>query len=606
MPSPLLLSNDAIASSLSSASDSLPSLSAWREARKAAISQLRSALSSPSPPSHIILDDTQHLRSMRKSVYNAIKDCASPRSVSLFFLTLAAPLPELLARNAARPPSSRVSDASIRKIVEMLQLPGSPSSSDAGVPVPERGNVLLLPSSSSASPAEIFDKALAFVSASPAPLDRDLLLRALASFAVPSLADGKAASAVKKRILALSPAPSAPEIASLFAAELGLEGFLPSFLASPGSTPFRNLLSSNRLPFLPAEKSVVLSSLSLPPSAAAALSSLLSRCAHLSHKNWSATLTFANELEEILGGGPSDSELFGRLFPRVLEGGNWAGAREYALPQGVEGGKIKGRGKPWLVLVSGLNGIRKTTSTYQPWFADVLGDALEGQWEGGEGELPTGQNSFFRQLDFMICSLAAVDFKHMYEAGGDVAQYSQRKAALFGRYRMISEMLGIVLVRDAVRRGMNVMLETSGRDVAMYEYVDFILDECNEAGVPYNKLAINFDIDDIRFAERSVDERMGKEMRKAALALPSADLRDVVGVNMGGPYGSEVLGAVKADSERVWKEVAGGERGFGDWFKASVHIKGDGGGGAWTERGGDAGAVYEFQNQTQESVGGGS
>jgi hypothetical protein len=262
---------------------------------------------------------------------------------------------------------------------------------------------------------------------------------------VPSLADGKAASAVKKRILALSPAPSAPEIASLFAAELGLEGFLPSFLASPGSTPFRNLLSSNRLPFLPAEKSVVLSSLSLPPSAAAALSSLLSRCAHLSHKNWSATLTFANELEEILGGGPSDSELFGRLFPRVLEGGNWAGAREYALPQvrvgggagrersaaldhtfnssrllppqGVEGGKIKGRGKPWLVLVSGLNGIRKTTSTYQPWFADVLGDALEGQWEGGEGELPTGQNSFFRQLDFMICSLAAVDFKHMCARG---------------------------------------------------------------------------------------------------------------------------------------------------------------------------------------------
>lgn len=69
------------------------------------------------------------------------------------------------------------------------------------------------------------------------------------------------------------------------------------------------------------------------------------------------------------------------------------------------------------MLVSGLNGIRKTTSTYQPWFADVLGDALEGQWEGGEGELPTGQNSFFRQLDFMICSLAAVDFKHMCARG---------------------------------------------------------------------------------------------------------------------------------------------------------------------------------------------
>ena len=33
--------------------------------------------------------------------------------------------------------------------------------------------------------------------------------------------------------------------------------------------------------------------------------------------------------------------------------------------------------KPWVVLVTGVNGIRKTTSVYQPWFKKALAAALE-------------------------------------------------------------------------------------------------------------------------------------------------------------------------------------------------------------------------------------
>ena len=50
---------------------------------------------------------------------------------------------------------------------------------------------------------------------------------------------------------------------------------------------------------------------------------------------------------------------------RVLEDGNWYKASAYAedLIKGMSEEK-----KPWAVLVTGLNGIRKTSSVYQPWF----------------------------------------------------------------------------------------------------------------------------------------------------------------------------------------------------------------------------------------------
>ena len=31
--------------------------------------------------------------------------------------------------------------------------------------------------------------------------------------------------------------------------------------------------------------------------------------------------------------------------------------------------------RPWVVLVTGLNGVRKTTAPYEPWFEDTLADS---------------------------------------------------------------------------------------------------------------------------------------------------------------------------------------------------------------------------------------
>ena len=65
-----------------------------------------------------------------------------------------------------------------------------------------------------------------------------------------------------------------------------------------------------------------------------------------------------------------------------------------------------------LVNTPGVNGIRKTSAVYQPWFKRALSQALEAG-EGGEAarlpteeELPDGNDSYFRQLDYMIATVA--------------------------------------------------------------------------------------------------------------------------------------------------------------------------------------------------------
>jgi hypothetical protein len=121
------------------------------------------------------------------------------------------------------------------------------------------------------------------------------------------------------------------------------------------------------------------------------------------------------------------------------------------------------------VLVTGVNGIRKTTSVYQAWFKHALALALD-DFDGDEEDLPGGGDSFFRQLDFMIATVANERFRALY-AESDRGAYSKAKQDIFASFRCAAEMLGVLLVRAAQRKRMNVLVETSGRDAAMFEYV---------------------------------------------------------------------------------------------------------------------------------------
>ena len=313
------------------------------------------------------------------------------------------------------------------------------------------------------------------------------------------------------------------------------------------------------------------------------LRSLVTKAAHLPHKEWQTTMQSATALREIvLGDAEGLTDEFKQCFHRVLEEGNWAGAAVHADEHNK-------KNKPWAVLVTGVNGIRKTTSIYQPWITDLLEEALvipEGQedaFHSADQKLPVGENSFFRQLDHMIATLANEDFQRLYEltdkaTGGsdpteaDVKRYSDFKAAIFSRYRTISEILGILLIREARKLKSNVMVETSGRDVAMFKYIDdvFPADE-------YNKLALHFTINDLSEAEKSVDNRMIGEIKDGIAAMKSGDVQRVIDANAGGPYGSEVLKGVQADSDRVWEEILSGDAdGVGnDWYMATIAITAD-------------------------------
>jgi len=104
-------------------------------------------------------------------------------------------------------------------------------------------------------------------------------------------------------------------------------------------------------------------------------------------------------------------------------------------------------------------------NSYETWFSDLLREALDFNKDmpvGAETILPTGRNSFFRQLDHMIAVLANEDFARLYELD-DLKTYAELKDGVFTRYRKLAESLGALLLKEAKARKINAMVETSGR-----------------------------------------------------------------------------------------------------------------------------------------------
>lgn len=316
------------------------------------------------------------------------------------------------------------------------------------------------------------------------------------------------------------------------------------------------------------------------------LAGLLREVAHLSHKNWTVTGANSARLGQVLfppgGEGFSAVPEARQLLDRILREGNWDGAAKHAASATPASGSMK----PWAVLVTGVNGIRKTTSMYQWWFPSLLKEALVPPSDGGGDVaaefLPSGQNSFFRQLDHMIATLCNEDFSMLYgltsdAMGGEcgrepppdvVELYTQLKAAIFSRFRTLSELLGALLLREAQTQSLNCMMETSGRDVAMFNYVDHFFPE--DAG--YRKLALHFQINDLSLAKGSVDDRMVREIVSGIDAAKTGDVFAVIDSNAGGPYGSQVLDGIQEESDAVWKsQILSGKVGK-DWFKATIQI----------------------------------
>jgi hypothetical protein len=180
----------------------------------------------------------------------------------------------------------------------------------------------------------------------------------------------------------------------------------------------------------------------------------------------------------------------------------------------------------------------------------------------------------------MICTLTNEEFTKLYSWAASqlptddsipseqlVKDYSEYKAAIFSRYRTLSELLGGLLLQEAQKVNINCLMETSGRDVAMFHYVDHFFESTK-----YNKLALHFTVNDLDCAKQSVDRRMIQEIQDGVKAVKNGDVFDIIYANAGGPYGSQVLEGVQKDSDKVWEtEVLSGNVGR-DWYKATIAI----------------------------------
>ena len=285
---------------------------------------------------------------------------------------------------------------------------------------------------------------------------------------------------------------------------------------------------------------------------------------HLPAKNWSVVKEGVKLLREIVG--QPGSALFDGLFPRVLNGGKWHLAAEMANVSRRRCEQRAESPRPWVVLIMGCNGIRKTTSVHQKWFKEALSFSLGRTYTGDIHDLPDGNNSFFRQLDYMMSNVANAEFARLYQSScckfkeendledeeAKVRAYMAVKDGIFARYRGLCEMLGGLLMESASERSMNVMLETSGKDIASFHYVNYFFPDER-----YQKLVINFDVDDIKFAKNSVNHRMKKEMELgyALISKKETTVNELMAVNCGGPYGGDQLDAVKQAADATWKQV---------------------------------------------------
>ncbi|KAK1866181.1 hypothetical protein I4F81_008701 [Pyropia yezoensis] len=196
-----------------------------------------------------------------------------------------------------------------------------------------------------------------------------------------------------------------------------------------------------------------------------------------------------------------------------------------------------------------------------------------------------------------FATVAAAEFRRLYAGpGGRIASaangttpplpvdaYAAHKDGIFARYRTLAEVLGVALVTEAAATagGLNVLVETSGRDVAMFSYFDAVFPEG-----AYRKLALHFTVNTLDAAAASVTARMTGEMEVGAAASASGGgIHAIIAANAGGPYGPEQLPGVQADAERVWAEVSAGAReGTGvaaGWWTATVAVDAKAGPAGW-------------------------
>lgn len=134
---------------------------------------------------------------------------------------------------------------------------------------------------------------------------------------------------------------------------------------------------------------------------------LISSTAHLpaeewpkSYKEWSQSL-FAQTVDD------TEYIKFQRLFGKFLSSGGWEKALLAAQRRPEDY-------KPWLVVVSGISGIRKKHSVMQPWFRVLIEEAI-----GRTREWATAQKNNVTEQPYFLTMKPELEPPSLYELCAD-------------------------------------------------------------------------------------------------------------------------------------------------------------------------------------------
>lgn len=240
--------------------------------------------------------------------------------------------------------------------------------------------------------------------------------------------------------------------------------------------------------------------------------------------------------------------------------------------------------KPWVVVVMGLNGIRKTSLMNMNkgnTIATLLNKHLP---TISIEDMPTGENSFFRQLDFMIPSISSKFFEEFKKFKGklDLFFYKIAKHILFTS--MIGTLAKVWLqVVSIILGGLkyNMLIEATGQNFDQVDSIDKL-----SVFTDYNKLIIRCDVPtdkvSLDLVGQSISVRFENEFEELKKSDPNLAYTTIIGgsttekeesIEFSDGSTQETISyiSVNEKSRNTWEEKKNMEK-YTHWKKAEIII----------------------------------
>jgi hypothetical protein len=185
------------------------------------------------------------------------------------------------------------------------------------------------------------------------------------------------------------------------------------------------------------------------------------------------------------------------ILPHVFTGGNWDNAISITKKQ------------PAVILVCGLNGIRKSSSMNKDdRIKDIISRNLK-HLQYDPDSMPSGKNSFFRQLDYVISSITSAFFYDLYsnKPNIDTDIYGKIKKNIFNVVARLNAVWISLITYIATERKKHIIVEAVGNNTNAITTI-------NNTFTNYNKVIIYFQLEkgNIQYAKDSVTKRLENDL----------------------------------------------------------------------------------------------